>query len=51
MESLKIVCLFRLINCSFRCFTRFYGFVKEGKNITGFIYEFMSNGSLGSNRK
>lgn len=29
-----------------QCFTRFYNFLKEEDEITGFVYEFMSNGSL-----
>lgn len=33
-------------NYSYRCFTSFYGFLKEKSKITGFIYEFMSNGQL-----
>lgn len=31
---------------SHRCMTHFYGFIKEENIIKGFIYEFMSNGSL-----
>ena len=31
---------------SHRCFTKFYGFVKNNENIVGFVYEFMSNGNL-----
>lgn len=32
-----------------RCLTRFYGFLKDGNDkINGFIYEFMSNGTLSS---
>lgn len=31
---------------SHRCFTKFYGFVKNGNEIIGFIYEYMSNGTL-----
>lgn len=29
-----------------RCFTHFYGFVRNNRQIIGFIYEYMSNGSL-----
>ena len=35
-------------NYSHRCFTQFYGFLKENDKIVGFIYEFMSNDSLNS---
>ena len=31
-----------------RCITKFYGFMKEDTKITGFIYEYMSNGTLDS---
>lgn len=33
-------------NFSHRCLTHFYGFVKNEEEIVGFIYEFMSNGTL-----
>lgn len=33
-------------NYSHSCLTPFYGFVKKGIIITGFMYKFMSNGSL-----
>lgn len=33
-------------NYSYRCFTSFYGFLKEKSKTTGFIYEFISNGQL-----
>ena len=33
-------------NYSHQCLCHFYGFVKEKDRIVGFIYEFMSNGSL-----
>ncbi|KAK8842215.1 hypothetical protein M9Y10_026446 [Tritrichomonas musculus] len=35
-------------NYSHRCLTRFYGFLKKEEKTVGFIYEFMSNGSLDS---
>lgn len=35
-------------NYSHRCITKFYGFMKEDAKITGFIYEYMSNGTLDS---
>ena len=35
-------------NYSHRCFTPFYGFVRENNNIIGFIYKFMSNNTLHS---
>ncbi|KAK8893003.1 hypothetical protein M9Y10_030259 [Tritrichomonas musculus] len=35
-------------NYSNRCMTPFYGFLKKEQRIVGFIYEFMSNGSLTS---
>ncbi|KAK8857623.1 hypothetical protein M9Y10_016029 [Tritrichomonas musculus] len=33
-------------NYSHRCLTPFYGFLKEDNKIIGFVYEYMSNGSL-----
>ena len=33
-------------NFSHRCFTRFYGFIKEGESIKAIIYEYMCNGTL-----
>lgn len=33
-------------NYSHRSLTRFYGFIKKNNKILGFIYEFMSNGSI-----
>ena len=33
-------------NYSHRCFTPFYGFLKNDDKIVGFIYEFMCNDSL-----
>lgn len=33
-------------NYSHRCLTRFYGFITESNEITGLIYEFMSNSNL-----
>lgn len=33
---------------SHRCMTHFYGFLKKGNDIIGFVYEFLSNGSLSS---
>ena len=33
---------------SHRCLTKFYGFLKKEDKIIGFIYEYMSNGSLES---
>lgn len=33
-------------NFSHRCFTKFYGFVKENKKTIGFVYQYMCNKSL-----
>ena len=35
-------------NYSHRCLVKFYGFLKNGNSIIGFIYEFMSNDTLKS---
>ena len=31
---------------SHRCMTKFYGFIYKNENIVGFVYEYMSNGTL-----
>ncbi|KAK8843652.1 hypothetical protein M9Y10_024715 [Tritrichomonas musculus] len=35
-------------NYSHRCLCKFFGFVKNGEEITGFLYEYLCNGSLES---